>query len=156
MKILVIGSDLAVMTILIMLLYNLASIPLHSPGNKAYTTERMPEFSWGGMQGEYVIYLDDSPDFASPVTAMVTGNSFRLGNDLDFGTYYWKVESGPVSSSVWKLTVGSSVMLSRNQQTVKNEGNVDLKVDRMTGFFVLGANESAEIGEDDNVIAEQA
>lgn len=156
MKILVIGSDMAVMGILVMLLYNLASIPLLSPGNRAYTTDRRPEFSWGGMQDEYVIYLDDSPDFASPITAMVTGNSFKVGSNLDFGTYYWKVESGPLSSGVSKLTVGSSVILSRDQQTIKNEGNADLKVDHMTGYFVLKANESAEIGEDDNVIAEQA
>jgi hypothetical protein len=156
MKIMVICSDLTAIGILALLLFNLITIPLLSPDNSSYTTDRRPEFSWGGIQGEYVILLDDSPDFAAPLTAVVKGNSYKVAQDLDFGTYYWKVESGPISSGIGKLTIGSSVMLSRSQQAVKNEGNVELKVGRMTGFFILGVNESAKIDGDENVRAEQA
>jgi hypothetical protein len=155
-KILVMGSDLLVMGILSLLLFNLITIPLVSPDNKSYTTDRRPGFSWGGMQGEYVVLLDDNPKFTAPLTARISGNSYRVAHDLDFGTYYWKVESGPISSGARQLTIGSSVVLSRSEQSVRNEGNVDLKVDRMTGFFILGVNESAEIKGDENVKAEQA
>jgi hypothetical protein len=155
-KILVMGSDLIVIGILSLLLFNLISIPLFSPDGGAYTTDRKPEFSWGGMQGEYVILLADNPKFASPVTENVSGNSYKMTDDLDFGTYYWKVESGPFSSGVGKFTVGSLVMLSRSENSIKNEGNADLKIGGITGFFILGVNKSVEIKGEENVRAEQA
>lgn len=158
MKILVIGSDLAVMAILASLLVNLTTIPLLSPVDRSYTTDRKPEFSWGGMQGEYLIFLDASPDFAAPMVAKVPGNSYETASDLDFGTYYWKVESGPISSAVGKFTIGSSVVLSRSGEEVRNGGNAEILLSgpSITGAFVLGINKSASIGANENVKAEQA
>lgn len=157
-KILIGAMDLAVIGILTFVFINLVTIPLVSPENMAYTNDRRPALSWGGMQGEYVLYLDDDPQFRTPLEAKVGGNSYAPGSDLDFGTYYWKVESGPFSSGTGMFTLGSSVVLSRDEETVRNEGNADLKLSglgRMTGFFILGVNETLEIGRNENVVAEQ-
>jgi hypothetical protein len=152
----VIVLNLLVIGVLSFVFLNLVTIPLISPRDGIYTTERRTEFSWGGMQREFVIFLDDDPDFASPFTAEVSGNSYRLGKDMDFGTYYWKIESSGMSSSVREFTVGSSVVLAREENEVKNEGNVDLLLHRITGLFLLGVDESLEIDGDEDVKAEQA
>jgi len=152
------AMDLLVIGLLAVLLINLITVPLVSPQHKTYTTERRPEFAWGGMQGEYVLFIDDDQKFKTPVTAEVSGNSYIPAKGLDFGTYYWKVQSGLVSSEVRRLTIGSSVILSRSGNGVKNDGNAELSIHApsITGAFVLGINESVEIGERENVTAEQA
>lgn len=150
--------NLAVMAVLALLFINLLTIQLVYPNQRLKTTDRKPLFAWNGMQGDFVIFLDDNPKFASPVTAKVTGNSYTPGKELDFGTYYWRVESGPFSSGVGRFTVVSSVVLSRNEKEVKNEGNTPVFVHNpgITGAFVLGVNESIALGEEENVKAEQA
>jgi hypothetical protein len=155
-KFLVAILDLLVIVTLSYVFINLVTIPLVSPENGLYTTDREPEFAWGGMQGEFVILLDDDPDFGTPITKEVTGNSYRLGDSLDFGTYYWKVKSGWIASGVRELTVGSSVVLAREEREVRNEGNVDVLLHRITGAFVLDVDESIEIEGDEDVKAEQA
>lgn len=148
--------NLVVIVMLSFVFVNLVTIPLISPETGLYTTERKPEFNWGGMQGEFVIFLDEDPDFGTPVTEEVSGNSYRFGDVLDLGNYYWKVSSGLVTSEVRKLTIGSSVVLSREENEAKNEGNVNLLIHRITGAFLLDVNESIEIEEDEDVKAEQA
>lgn len=148
--------NLSVIGILSFVLVNLVTIPLFSPENGLYTTERKPEFTWGGMQGEFVIFLDEDPDFLTPFKAKISDNSYALGDELGFGTYYWKIESEGIKSEVRKLTVGSSVILSRDEKEVRNEGNVALLLHRITGAFLLGVNESLEIERDEDVKAEQA
>ena len=158
-KILVAALDLAVIGVLSFIFINLITIPLFSPSERAYTTHRQPTFSWGGMQGEYVLYVDDNPAFISPLVAKVSGNSYGFGHDLDFGTYYWKVQAGPMSSMVSKFTLGSSVILSRSENAIKNEGNVELKLSGIsgaTGFLILDVGEDAAIEGNENVKAEQA
>jgi hypothetical protein len=159
-KITVIIANLFVIVMLSYLLLNLLTIPLISPGNKAYMTDRRPSFAWGGMQGEYTLYLDDNSKFKTPIAVRMTGNSYVPESDMDFGTYYWKVESGPFSSGAAKFTLGSSVVLSRTENDIKNEGNTELKVSGLgggiTGLFILGINESFEIEGNENVMAEQA
>ena len=148
--------NLVVIVMLSFVFVNLVTIPLISPENGLYTTEREPEFNWGGMQGEFVIFLDEDPDFGTPLKKGITGNSYRFTDVLDLGNYYWKVGSGLITSEVRKLTIGSSVVLSREENEVKNEGNVDLLIHRITGAFLLDVNESIEIEEDEDVKAEQA
>ena len=148
--------NLVVIVTLSYVFINLVTIPLISPENGLYTTEREPEFVWSGIQGEYVIFLDDDPDFGTPVTEEVSGNSYRFGDVLDLGNYYWKVGSGLITSEVRELTIGSSVVLSREENEMKNEGNVNLLIHRITGAFLLGVEESIEIEEDEDVKAEQA
>ncbi|UCC91578.1 MAG: hypothetical protein JSV39_04700 [Candidatus Aenigmatarchaeota archaeon] len=148
-------ANLAVIGMLSFVFVNLVTIPLVSPENGLYTTERKPELVWGGMQGEYVIFLDEDPGFGTPITKEVSGNSYRLGEDLGFGTYHWKVMSGLVASEIREFTVGSSVVLARKEKEVSNVGNVDLLIHRLTGAFILGVNKSLEIGEDEDVKGEQ-
>lgn len=155
MEIFVVVADLSVIALLVFLLVNIMGIPLIEPVNGIYTTERRPEFIWGGLHKDFEILLDDDPGFGTPFSSEVSENSFRFGNDLDFGTYYWKVRSGVFSSGVRKLTVGSSVSLSRAGSEVKNSGNVDVVLHRITGSFILGADESLEVGEDEDVEGEQ-
>jgi hypothetical protein len=107
------------------------------------------------MQGSYVILLDDNMGFETPITVEVSGNSHVFGEEFDFGTYYWKVESWPFSSEIRRFTLGSSVVVSRTENNVKNEGNVGLLLHSMTGAFVVGVNESIEIGAEEDVKAEQ-
>ena len=156
-KMLVIVLDLLVIVTLSYVFVNLVTISLVSPENEIHTTERNPEFRWSGMQGYFVVLLDDNPDFGSPLREEVSGNSYRVGEDLDFGTYYWMVESGAIKSEIRKLTVGSSVVLARKEDEVRNEGNTDIIVntDRVTGM-VVGVGNSVKIGEEENVKAEQA
>ncbi len=150
-----VAADLSVIGLLSILLFNIVTIPLSEPADGAYTTETRPEFVWGGLHGEYELMVDDDPSFETPLTASVSGNSFRFGRGLDFGMYYWKVRSGIFSSSVRELTLGSSVILSRTESEVVNRGNVDLALQRVTGSFILGVDESMEIGSEENVRAEQ-
>ncbi len=147
--------NLLVIGVLSFVFINLVTIPLVSPENGLYTTERKPKFAWGGMQREFVIFLDDDPDFTTPLTREVTGNSYRFERNLDFGTYYWKVVSAGIVSEVRKLTIGSSVIIARKENEVKNEGNVVLLLHRITGSFLLGVNESLEIERNEDVNAEQ-
>jgi hypothetical protein len=151
----VVVTNLLVMGLLVYLLVNLTTIPLIGPEDGVYTTERRPEFVWAGMHEQYELLLDDDPDFGSPFLTKVSGNSLRFVNDLDFGTYYWKVNSGVFSSGVRKLTIGSSIVLARGDNEVKNEGNTDVFLHRLTGSFLLGVDESLEVGEEENVKAEQ-
>lgn len=136
--------------------FSLVTIPLVSPAHGGCTDERRPEFAWGGMQGDFVLLLDQDPDFGSPVMEEVAGNSYRPGEELEFGKYYWKVRSGPISSGVGEFTLDSSVVVSREDKSVRNEGNVELVVHSMTGAFLLGVGESLEISEDEDVVAEQS
>ena len=154
-KILIFAVNLVLICTVFYTLFNLATIPLFSPSNGEYTTERQPEFRWGGIQGEFTLFLDENPDFKTPIIKRVRGNSYKFENPLDFGTYYWKVESSGVSSEVRKLTIGSSVVLSRDERKVKNEGNTDILLHSVTGAMVLGVGNAVEIGEDENVTAEQ-
>jgi hypothetical protein len=151
----VILTNVLVIGLLVYLLANIVTIPLVKPADGAYTTERRPEFVWGGLQRDFVVFLDDNPDFASAFTAKAAGNAFRFVNDLDFGTYYWKVQSGMFSSGVGKFTVSSKVSLSRREGEVRNTGNVGLVLSRITGSFVLGVDDSLEVEENEDVEAEQ-
>lgn len=150
--------NVMVIGLLAVLLANLVTIQLVYPNHKLKTTDRTPVFRWIGMQSDFTLSLDDNKDFSSPATFEVDGNSYAFENDLEFGTYYWKVESGPFSSGTGKFTVVSSVVVSRNESSLKNEGNVPLSVQApsITGAFVLDVEESVDIGAEENVKAEQA
>jgi len=151
----IICANLLVIVLLVALLVNIFTIPLLKPEDRTYITERRPEFMWGGVHREYEFLLDDDENFETPFVAKVLGNSFRFNNDLDFGTYYWKVRSGIFESNVRRFTLGSSVVLTREKNEVRNEGNTDVILHRMTGAVILKVGSSALVGEEENVTAEQ-
>ena len=149
-------ANIVVIALLAFVAFNFISIPLISPENGAYTTERNPEFLWGGIQGEFIVLVDDSPDFSSPFVWKVPGNTYRPSDVLNFGTYYWKVQSKNAESKVRKFTVESSVVLARDSESVKNEGNTEIMLRSITGAMVVGVGDSVKIGEEEDVEAEQA
>lgn len=128
------------------------------PLNGIVTDDVNPTFKWSGVRESFEILIDDDPDFSSPLSYEVTGNMFALEDSLEFGEYYWKVKSSDVESGVRKLTIVSTVELSRlKRDQLSNVGNTPLLVhgSGLAGAVTLGVNESMNIGEDDNVKAEQ-
>ena len=97
-KALFVASNLAVIAALALLLLNLLTVQALYPADKVSIDDRNPVFAWKGMQGDFLLSLDDNPEFTSPETAELSGNSYAFDQELEFGTYYWKVESGPFSS----------------------------------------------------------
>lgn len=150
--------NLTMISLLAALLFNLLTINPAYPRHAMDTDARRPLFKWAGMQGEFNISIDDDPDFSSPVMASINANEYLPQYDMDFGTYYWKVESGPFSSGTSMFTVVSNVIVSRNSSALKNEGNVPLVISSsgITGAIILKADETVKIGENENVKAEQA
>ena len=154
-KIGVMVANLLVIAVLIFVLVNLVTIRLVFPENGIRMTERRPELVWGGMQGNFILLFDENPDFESPAKEEISGNSFRPEEDLEFGTYYWKVESSGLSSDVRKFTIDSSVVIGRDESEVTNEGNTEILLHSITGAMVLDVGSSVEVGEED-VKAEQS
>jgi len=129
-----------------------------SPFSGMVTDLRSPTFEWSGPAGAYEVLIDDDPGFGSPMSFSASGNSMRLPQELEFGTYWWKVRSGSSETGPSVLTVVSSVALSRPAPgTIVNAGNTDLLLFRsgMTGAFTLAVNRTMDIGGEESVKAEQ-
>ena len=134
------------------------SVQAIQPFGGAVTDDRTPLFEWSGPTGMYVLMIDDDPEFGSPLTYDISGTSYAPAQDLDFGDYWWKVVGGSGETMPRRLTVVSTVALSRpSGDHVENSGNtpVILHRDGVTGAAILAVNQSLEIGEDENVKAEQ-
>jgi hypothetical protein len=101
------------------------------PLDGTLTDDRRPVFEWTGAMQSYELLIDDNPDFTSPMTARVSGNSYRPEEDLDFGSYWWKVRSGDAESGVSRFALVSTVALSRlEKEAVRNSGNTPVLVQR--------------------------
>ena len=126
--------------------------------NDMVTDDRALAFEWSGWMRSYELLLDDDPDFGSPRSYDVSGNRHKLEKELDFGTYWWKVRSGEMESRAMKFTLVSTVALSRlERDMIKNSGNAELLVhrSRLAGAVTLPVNQTLEIGEEEDVKAEQ-
>jgi hypothetical protein len=131
--------------------------PLY-PLNNMATDDRTPTFEWSGQRGNYELLIDDNPDFSSPSIFDVSGNTHDLPEELPFGTYWWKVRSGDIESAARRFALVSTVALSRlDRNLVRNSGNTALLVHSggMAGAVTLAVNETLEIGDKENVKAEQ-
>jgi len=157
------AGNLAVIALLI----NAITIPLLSPAYGLESTKTQPEFAWGGLQGHagkaFIFMVDENPDFSSPITKEVEGNSYRPEDPLEFGTYYWKVVSPECATSpTGMFTVVSEVAVERENGRLKNTGNSAIALEAhmpgrdpgssarlgLTGL-ILGINESVDIGGED-------
>lgn len=150
-------ANLIAAGIIIVAALNLFTIPLFEPLDRSVTTDVRPSFSWGGFQKSYEIMIDDNPEFTSPVAENVSVNSYIPDENMEFGTYYWKVaslESG-ISSPVRSFTIDSEVALERSGKALTNAGNVGIKLVRLTGSVSMKVNESMEIGGNEDVRASQ-
>jgi hypothetical protein len=127
------------------------------PLNGAVIDERRPVFGWSGPSVGYEIFIDEDSAFATPMRFSTTSGAFVPDEDLDFGTYWWKVRSGSSESMPRAFTIVSTVALARPSGTrVVNAGNTALLLGRgLTGAVTLGVGEDIEIEEEENVTAEQ-
>jgi hypothetical protein len=119
--------------------------------------DRTPLFQWTGNAAGYVLLIDEDPSFSSPLSFTAKDTSYEVP-EMDFGTYWWKVESGASETAPMSFSIVSSVALSRPvKDTITNAGNTELSIegDAMTGAVTLAVNESIEVQEDENVRAEQ-
>ncbi len=125
---------------------------------KGETFERKPTFEWLGMPTSYVIMIDDNPDFTTPTTAKVEGKTYAPEEDLELGTYYWKVK-GFRNSKVQEFTITSKVSLKREEdEKVRNDGNTRLKLDiqpGITGAVILDINQTINTENAEEVTAKQ-
>lgn len=154
----VIMANLAVIGLAALSVFSLWNIQALYPFSDMVMDDRTPVFRWSGADSSYELLIDDDPDFSTPFTYDVTGRSFSVGNDMDFGTYWWKVRSGDTESEPKKFTVVSTVALSRPEgNMIVNSGNTDLLVYRsgLAGAVTLAVNDTLEVEEEDNVKAEQ-
>lgn len=156
----IILANLIVMTLAIVSYLNLNTIQPLYPFKDMVTDDRTPTFTWSGFGQEYELLLDDNPGFVSSLSRDVSGNSHTVQEELEFGTYWWKVRSGEAESEARHFTLVSTVALSRlepNPNLIKNSGNTALLVHRggLAGAVTLAMNHTIEIGEREDVKAEQ-
>lgn len=151
-------ANMVVIGLAAMSYIGLTSIQLLYPLNNMATDDRTPTFEWSGYRDSYELLIDDDPAFSSPLTFHATGNIYSVENELEFGTYWWKVRSGEVESEPKRFSLLSTVALSRPVTgMIVNSGNTELLVHRggLTGAFTLAVNQTLEIEERENVKAEQ-
>lgn len=134
------------------IILSLFTFPI-SPQNSAETDIITPTFRWFGLSTSYKFLLDDNPDFTSPFEKTVTGNFYTMEQPLEFGTYYWKVLDGFAATQAMQFAVVPTVKLKRNETEVKNDGNSDIWLEKITGAFIVKINESIETGRNENVTA---
>ena len=154
----IIVANLAVIALAVVTYVNLNTIQLRYPYNGMVTDDRTPALQWYGQGHGYELLVDEDPGFGSPVIFGTHGNIHELHDELEFGTYWWKVRSGQGESGAWRFSVVSTVALSRlESDMVMNSGNVPLLVHlgRLTGAATLAVNQTLEIGEGEDVKAEQ-
>ena len=151
-------ANLAVIGMAAVSLIGMNTIQAIYPLNNMVTDDRTPVFEWAGHKQSYELLIDDDPGFRTPLEFAVSGNTHQLRHELDFGTYWWKVRSGETETTARRFTVVSTVALARPGGTIAvNSGNADLLLHRsaLAGAVTLAVNQSLEIGEEENVRAEQ-
>lgn len=124
-----------------------ATVPLNPKGE---IFEKRPVFKWLGMPSSYTVLIDDNPEFTTPVTAKVEGNSYVPEENLGLGEHYWKVE-GIRGGKAQKFTIASTVSLKTEEDSIRNDGNTRLKLDlkpSITGAVILDINQTIRLGEE--------
>jgi len=135
--------------ILIFLAINFYSrLSLISPVNGEKTIDRTPEFSWSGKCNEYILLVDDSNNFDSPILEIsLKGNTYIPEKEFGFGDYYWKIKAFDgekwVESKIESFKVESFIALKLENEEVRNIGNTPAKVDVLkkdeSGWSIVGA-----------------
>ena len=140
---------------MIALFFILTTILLTSP--KGETLERKPTFEWFGLPTGYVIMIDDNPEYTTPITAELKGNTYTLEENLGLGDHYWKVK-GIRGSNVQTFTITSEVSLKTEEDSLRNDGNTRLSIETMptiTGAAILGINQTIKLEGIEEVSAKQ-
>jgi hypothetical protein len=154
----IVAANAAVIALAVITWLSMSMVQPHYPLNGMVTDDRTPSFQWSGQRQEYELLIDDDPGFGSPLSYNVFGNEHAVDEEMEFGTYWWKVRSGGAESSTSKFTVVSTVALSRmGPNAIMNSGNVPLLVHLggLTGAATLAVNQTTDIGDAEDVKAEQ-
>lgn len=128
-KIAIIGINVVVIVVVVtMMIY-----PLKPEIN---LREREVMLKWYGLYREYTIYVDDNREFTSPIIIKTERKNYPI--ELEPGVYFWKIKAGKISSFVKKLEIDSSVSIKVRNNSLENDGNVDLNVslEGITGAVV--------------------
>ena len=142
--------------IVLTILFTNFNILLEYPRNNEYLFDKNIELKWKGNYDTYILYIDEDKDFKSPTIKRVTENFYKI-NNLDFGTYYWKIETKKMRSATWKFVIDSKVAIDmiekENMVEIKNVGNTNLNLELrnpITGLTIvdLPYQESKEFEKD--------
>lgn len=142
-KIAIIGINVVVIVVVVtMMIY-----PLKPEIN---LREREVMLKWYGLYREYTIYVDDNREFTSPIIIKTERKNYPI--ELEPGTYFWKIKAGKISSFVKKLEIDSSVSIKVRNNSLENDGNVDLNVslEGITGAVVAELPYKGRIKIEDN------
>ena len=127
-------------------------------GPQQETSERKPAFQWLGLHTGYTIMIDDNPEFTTPLTAEVEGNTFIPEENLGLGQHYWKVK-GLRESGIKTFTIISEVSIKKEQDNLRNDGNTKLIIEKspsITGAVILDINRTIKLEKDvEEVLAKQ-
>ncbi len=112
--------------------------------------ERGVMLKWYGLYKDYTIYVDDNREFTSPIVIKTERKNYPI--ELEPGTYFWKIKSGKISSFVKKLEIDSAVSISVKNDSLENNGNVDLNVslEGITGAVIAELPYKGKIKIEDN------
>jgi|GEM_PF-4026235 len=87
---------------------------LQSPPDRSLLSNTTPQFNWYDVTGArlYQIQIDNNPDFSSPeIQNRISSVTFEISEELDTGTYFWRVRSRDSLlrwgdwSDVWSFTL---------------------------------------------------
>ena len=153
--------EIAIFTsILIILIYlnNNTAIPT------GYIVDTNPEFEWQDNCENYNLKVDNNKDFDTLlIDTKLLINHYKIDNALEPGIYYWKVDC--YKKGQWNMgkinmfEIRTIVSLSKNNGSIKNEGNVEEKISffengNIIGNAILKVNEILKI-KGDEVLAEE-
>lgn len=134
----------------LLLVASSVELEMLEPRQNAVLTDRSPNFKWQGVANS--IWIDNNPEFSSPFVQNVTGSSFQIHHELDFGLHYWKLV-GMDHSIVSSFTIDSLVAVKQEidhkKMRLKNSGNTAINVTRplssITAAVVMERNESIQL-----------
>ncbi len=148
---------LSIIIIFLVAFLSFSSITLVSPYGG--TVDRSPVFEWMGDYDSYRILIDDDSSFESPLIDVgFEEEYFSLGEDLEFGEYYWKLiafEDGKVvESKPLKFEIVSLVSYSIDENDLVSEGNVRSDLDSITGGVVLDPGQRTRLLEENYTLSQ--
>lgn len=102
-----------------------------------HSKEREVKLRWLAIYKNYTLYIDDNKEFTSPMIIKTERKDYPI--ELEPGIYFWKIKSGKISSPVKKLALYSDVSIKVKDNSLENDGNVDLNIslETPTGAVVM-------------------
>jgi len=119
--------------------------------------EREVRLRWLAVYKNYTLYIDDNKEFTSPIAIKTERKNYPI--ELGPGTYFWKIKAGRMSSPVKKIILDSDVSIGVKNNSLENNGNVDLNIslETPTGAIVIDLpyKDKVKVGDKYNITAKQ-